>query len=294
MRPLQKNHFLALVALATSAATAHANTLTNGTLTIGLATSTTYTTANADRVDAIQWVGSSTVFTNYVANGGPLHCNDPQEFFGQAYGDSGLEPYAVITGTQSKWKAKNALAGKTTVTSTTSCEFTLDALATTAYALSNKPGLRNTLKITRTFKFKTPDAAGNLRAYVPRLPITPYTTVYAPDQNGIVQTYNAGGCAGACMLTDWNGTWFADDDGAGNGMVVLRSPTKNKPAFVYIDNDSFSASNNTGVTLAKPQSGWTGTYTETEYLCFYDATSWPASARNGGKLPTGCTSVSIK
>jgi hypothetical protein len=293
MPSLRNAAFVATITLASAPfpALCQGHSLSNAALAIGFATSSTYTSTDADRVDSITWQGSHGAVSNFVANGGPQHCNDPQEYFGQAYGDGGsARPYAVVGGTVSKWTGTGSLAGATQVTSLTSCDVTLDAFTHTSYRLSTKTGLVKTLKITRTFNFKTPLNSDGLRAYVPRLPLSLYPVVLAPDANGVVQTYNAGGCG----LTNWNGTWFADDDGNGNGIVMLRSPTKNRPALVVIDNDSFSGSNNTSVALQPPQGGWTGTYTEVEYMCFYDATTWPAAQRNLGKLPKGCTGVSIK
>jgi hypothetical protein len=40
--------------------------------------------------------------------------------------------------------------------------------------------------------------------------------------------------------------------------------------------------------LLQPVGGWKARVAETEYLCFYDASSWPAAARAAGKMPKGC------
>ena len=259
-----------------------------------------FTTADADRVDFISWINSDgATVSNYVAVGGPLHCGDPQEFFGEAYGDSSDSgvplPLAVIGGVTSVWSSKIAtvlLKGTATVQSLASCDTTLDAKTTTHYQVFTSAALISSLKIARTFKFSKHPADGNLRAYVPRLPLSIYPVVLAPNAAGVVQTYQAGNCPVNCSVTDWNGKWMADDDGNGNGMAIFRDPATDPPAQLTIDWDGFSSSNNSAVTLVEPAGGWGGkTVTETEYLCFYDAKSWTAKKRKAGLPPVGCGKV---
>jgi hypothetical protein len=288
--------FLA-VAHASAAAAANGHSLHNTRLTILFGSDANgFSASDADRVDAITWVNSAgTPVTNLVTSGGPLHCGDPQEFFGEAYGDSGDTgvplPLAVIGGVTSKWTGKKPAKGATAIKSLTSCDATLDATTTTHYAVSSSATLINTLKITRAFKFSANPSSGNMRAYVPRLPLSAYPNVLAPNAAGAVQTYQANSCPLNCTVTDWNGKWFADDDGSGNGMVVFRSAANDPPANLTVDWDGYSTSNNTAVTVTMPTGGWSGTVTETEYLCFYDAKSWPAANRAKGVPPIGCTGV---
>ena len=272
-----------------------AHVLQNGRIRVELATvAGGLTAANSDRVDAISWIGSSGTSTgNLASNGGPLHCNDPLEFFGQAYGDSSAAtPYFVITGTQSSWtKGANArLAGKSTVKSLTSCDYTLDGLTTTQYTLSKKPAAINQLRLARVFAFAATETSGTLRAYVPRLPLSRYPVVLLPDSSGAVQSYNATNCRSGCEVSDWNRAWVALDDGHGDGLVILRNAKRGAAAVVVIDNDDDSASDNTSVGLVQPSAGWSGSIAETEALCFYDATSWPAASQAAGHVPQGCTS----
>ncbi len=280
-------------ALAATPAFADGHTLSNARLSITFGSSANgYTTDDSDRVDAISWVNSAgTTVTNWVTSGGPLHCDgDPQEFFGEAYGDNGDEgvplPHAVTPGVISKWKGKKATSGKTAIKSLQTCDDTLDARTNTHYSLSKKAA--SAMQITRTFDFSKKTSTGNMRAYVPRLPLGTYAIVYAPNAAGVVQTYNVVNCPLNCTVTDWNGTWMADDDGTGNGMVMFRNPAANPPAQLTIDYDGYSNSNNSAITLTMPADGWVGTVSETEVMCFYDATSWPADQRNAGKLPKGC------
>jgi hypothetical protein len=272
-------------------------TLQNARLTIVFgSTANAYTTQDKDRVDAVSWVNSAAAtVSNYVTSGGPQHCGDPQEFFGEAYGDNGdtgvPRPHAVIGGITAKWSNGSATAGTASVKSLTSCDETLDMKSVTKYALSTQPDKINSLSIVRTFKSPQKVTSGNIRAYVPRLPLGVYPFVLAPNAAGVMQTYNANSCPLNCTETDWNGKWFADDDGSGNGMAVFRDPKTNPPAQLTVDYDGYSSSNNTAITLIMPKKGWKGAVTETEYLCFYDATSWTAKQRAKGKPPSGCNNL---
>ncbi len=58
--------------------------------------------------------------------------------------------------------------------------------------------------------------------------------------------------------------------------------------FIVLDNDDYSSSNVSSVVLTQPAGGWKAPVEEIEYLCFYDATSWPIHKQKTGKLPVGC------
>ena len=254
---------------------------------------TGFSTADNDRVDNIAWITSTGASTgNLASNGGPLHCNDPLEFFGQSYGDGGdSHPFLVVSSVTSRWKspAGSTLTGKTKVNTGVVCDFAPDGGTSTTYTLEKSAGRINQMTVQRSFSFKTVSNTSDLRAYVPRLPIGAYGAVSWPNAAGVVQTGNAGSCSGGCIVTDWNGTWFAEQTSAGQGLVVIRNPKSGPPALLVFDNDSFSNSNNSAVALRLPTGGWLGTYRETENLCFFDATTWPASRQAKGLLPTGCT-----
>jgi hypothetical protein len=288
----------AILALATAllpaAALADGHTLQNSRLTLLFGSSTTgYTTKDADRVDAITWIDSAgTAVANYITQANPA-CSDPTEFFGQAYGNGGSSrPYAVIGGVIGKWSGKGASSGKTSIKNPTACSSQLDALTTTSYTLSNKAALADTLEIARTLKFTGAAATGDMRAYVVRTPLQNYPSTIYLDKSGALQTASAGNCGGNCVITDWNGKWMAQDSGTGTGIAIFRKPNAKYPAEITVDSDGASSSNASAITLIQPAKGWAGLkVTETEYLCFYDATSWTASAQKAGKPPVGCTGV---
>jgi len=247
-----------------------------------------------DRVAEIGWKNSDGGgVTDYVVAGGSVNCDDPQEFFGQSYGDAdGTSLLMVVQGTKGKWTQADNTHGTSKTSGKDACA-TLSGKTATNYTLSNAKATENTVKIERIFNFS--DAAqslnNNLRAYAPRLPNSKYQTVYYADAGGAVQSFNIFSCptAASCTITNWDGKWFADDDGQGNGMMVIRDKSSKAPAQIEGDFDSFSSSNVTSIILVKPAGGWTGKVKETEYLCFYDAKSWPTASRNAGKLPKGCS-----
>jgi hypothetical protein len=271
---------------------AAAHVLDNGRVHVAFADPASgFTTKDADRVDGFSWIDSNGVNTgNLVANGGPLHCNDPQEYFGQAYGEAGsAHPFLVFGGDTASWNSSSALSGKTKVNTAKVCDFVPDGGTHTSYTLSTQAGRINEMTVVRTFTFAAVNSDGNIRAYVPRLPSSGYSTVYWRNAAGVEQTGNVGGCAGGCEISDWDGVWFAEQNAAGQGLLVIRNPAKGLPAVILFDNDSFSASNNSAVALKMPAGGWTGTVSEKETLCLYDAKSWLAAARAAGRLPKGCT-----
>jgi hypothetical protein len=251
-----------------------------------------YTTSDADRVDGITWIDSAgKPVANFIAQANP-ECNDPLEYFGEAYGNGDASrPYAVIHGVASNWSGASATAGTTKITSLTACSLSLDAKTTTEYSLSASPGLVNALKVTRIFTFVAKANGGNLRAYLARVPLATYPMIVYPDSANVVHSVSTTGCGFNCEVTNWNGKWMAEDTGSGQGIAIFRKTADAAPAEITIDYDSDSASNASAITLIQPAAGWAGKVTETEYLCFYDATSWPVAKRAAGTPPIGCTGV---
>ena len=232
---------------------------------------TRFSTADNNRVDSIAWItGAGASTGNLASNGGPLHCNNPLEFFGQSYGDGGnSHPFLVVSSVTSRWKspAGNTLTGKTKVNTGVVCDFRPRRAEPAPPTRSkNRTAVENQMTVQRSFSFKTVSNTSDLRAYVPRLPIGAYGAVSWPNAASVVQTGNAGSCSGGCIVTDWNGTWFAEQTSAGQGLVVIRNPKSGPPALLVFDNNSFSNSNNSAVALRLPAGGWLGTYRETENI----------------------------
>src|SRR5262249_34404220 len=107
-------------AVLVSAARALGNDLTNGRITAELATGGSKT---MDRMDSITWINSDGVLSgNYVANGGPPDCGDPQEFFGEAYSDSdSFVLLMVVAGASAEWNQGNETSGTSKTTGKDTC-----------------------------------------------------------------------------------------------------------------------------------------------------------------------------
>jgi DNA-binding winged helix-turn-helix (wHTH) protein len=268
--------------------------LQNGRLTFLFGSSSTgYTTANADRVDAISWIDSSgRAISNYIVQA-DRHCNDAIEFFGEAYGNGrDARPYALIHGETSTWSGHTETAGNTVATSNLGCSLSLDASTTSGYELFSSPGLINAMKVGRTLKFAASAAAGDMRAYVMRVPAASYPYVVYPDSTNTLHAVHVVLCSDNCVFTNWNGKWMADDTGTGQGIAIFRQPNAAFQTEITVDYDDDSASNASAITFIRPATGWSRkVIAETEYLCFYDATSWTPSERAVGLPPAGCTDV---
>ncbi len=181
------------------------------------------------------------------------------EFFGQAYGDEGdAHPFLVFSGNTTPWHGVfgNAQAGKRSVNVSAVCTFTADGGTATTYTLSTKAAAINQMTVQRTFAFSKVSDTSDLRVYAPRLPLSQYAAVLWPNAAGAIQTGDAGNCGSNCIVTDWNGTWFAEQTSAGQGLMIIRNPSKGKPALLVFDNDSDLASNNSAVALKLPNGGW--------------------------------------
>lgn len=282
--------------------------LTGGTLTLDFADPAIGGNATTlDRLDTLTWSGGSGAIAgqNLVSNSGPGGCNgDPAEFFGQSYGEpEGTYPLIVWAGSTATLSNQTT----TSMTSTTSGVVTCscgnstpgNTPTTTTYNVfpAGDPDA-NEVRISRTLEFSTatPVYSGThgVRGYVARLPIGTYSTVLYPNAAGTaINTASAAACPGDCEESDWNGQWFADDNGSGTGMVVFRDSSSTSPALLAINYDASSQSNLTSIVLIQPGAGWTAPVTETEWLCFYDPTTWTAAQRLAGTLPTGCAQQAI-
>jgi hypothetical protein len=277
-----------------SPATDGPHTLTGSKLTLVFADpGSGFTATTGDRLDSLTWIDSTGTPINIVPKkgGGPI-CGDPIEFFGQSYGEpEGTSPSLVVSGSTSTWTFPNATTGKAKTTGS-NCLGALDAKVVTKYTVYTTPDRENEVRIVRKFKFNesTPVFNGHgFRPYVPRLDRNGYNTVLWPNAaNTALNSSFSSNCPGDCEVTDWNQRWFADDNGSGSGMLVIRSPKSTDPALLTINWDSFSFSNLSSVVLIQPEGGWKSTVKEIEYLCFYDPTTWPVADRAALILPKSC------
>jgi hypothetical protein len=230
---------------------------------------------------------------NYAATepaGGPSACRDPDEFFGQAegYPDVTKPPLMVGGGTHASYVSatQGTIADAKTFTGLVTCPAVHeDGLTRTIYTLSTEYAA--SVKIQRTFRFHTGlgiVSNTGLRAYIPRF-LGIYHYVLVPNNEGKVVKYDASSCTlSPCAIIDWNGTWFAEDDGDNEGPIVIRDPSATTPAFIGMQSGGLSNANFTSIVLAQPSTGWSGIVTETEYVCFYNYLTW----NQGITLPPNC------
>jgi hypothetical protein len=250
---------------------------------------------NVEQLHALTWAGLPS--TPLVAEGGPSGCGDAVEAWGQSYADPAPFGVMVAAGSRGIWQD----AGEGTVqidsqVTATGCDgYEGNLPVRTTYGFFDAgSGQGDEIAVTRTLGFgptPTDFTQKHLRPYVPRLPAATFTQVLSPDA-GTLKTTDASFCGSVCTITAWDGTWFAQHDptDGGRGLLVLRDPATvaANPARLLVDNDGSSASNDSSADLLPPLGGWSAPVTETEYLCFYDATTWPAAQRAALKPPTWC------
>jgi hypothetical protein len=272
------------------------HTVTTSKFGIQFGNSTTNPPSDPERIDSLTWKNSSgTVSGNLAVRGGSLCNGDAQEFWGQSYASTeGQTPDLVVAGSAGTWKSP--AAGQVVIKTDTATSCGTHIPVTTAYTFFAPGPHANEIKIVRKLPFATHPFANpgdeGLRIYVPRLSAGTYSQLLYPDSS---QKLVVSGLCDNCAplgASAWGGRWFADNNPADNsGLLVLRAATDRPGAELEVDVDGLSGSNNTSIDLPQPAGGWTASITETEYLCFYDATSWPLSHRQPGKavtLPAGC------
>lgn len=293
---------LVLVALAAFAANASAEIK----LEEGEASSTAQTphlewefggeSGNVEWVKSVKWRSSAvgSFGSNLAASGGGA-CGDPTEFWGESYpNQDGTGPAPVVAGQRGNWQA--ASNRTVLIESSSPCAGSNPEIPVrTRYTFFDEGPAANTVRMERQISFapgQEPNSVvQGMRFYVPRLPAGTYNQEIYPNAAGTA--LNTVGDGGPEAHKDWNETWMAVNSSTTNaGMVVIHEPDGAHPASVTSDNDSASGSNNSGVTLDRPEGGWLEPATETEYFCFYDETTWPTANRLS-ELPAGCEARAV-
>jgi hypothetical protein len=257
-------------------------------------------TNDPNRVDSITWEDYYNYnFAATEPSGGASHCHDPDEFFGQALGypDTTQAPMMVAAGERGTWTSvasKNGLATEAEIyTDISTCAgVVLNGTTRTNYLLRNPlengDNTSDAIKVERIFRFKPGlgvVANSGLRAYVPRV-VSALHYVLVPNMAGQLVRYDANNCtATPCTVTDWDGTWIADDNGSNQGIVIIRATPSTLPAFVGIQSGGLSNANFSSIVLPQPAGGWSGFVTETEYICAYNGDVWIPTP---GTLPRLC------
>jgi hypothetical protein len=253
----------------------------------------TFDPNDPEYVSGVSWIDSTGATTgNWSAAGGPLHCTDPQESFGQAYGaPENTTPYPVVAG---HLATLSAVCNGVTITSAAAdCTDAGQLPVTTSYTFYGG-AKQNEVEITRSFAFPSGevDTGVGVRPFVPRVSLSVFDTTIFPNRDGTgVSKVPVGNCPGDCFTPVgpiWNGQWFADVAASGYAIIVLRDVVSLGPVDLTINYDSYSSSNLSSFVVLQPDGGWTGPVNETEYMCFEDLTTWPQSQRDAAVLPAGC------
>ena len=270
------------------------HTVTTTKFAIQFGNKTTNPPNDPERIDSLTWKNSHGVVSGNLATRGGSSCGDSSEYWGESYASTeGQAPGLVVGGSAGTFTSP--AAGQVTIKTNTSTTCGTHIPVTTTYAFFGPGPHANEIKIVRKIPFGThpfvnPSQEG-LRVYVPRMPIGTYGQVLYPDSSHrLVASPVCDNCT-PLGSSAWGGRWFADNGAANSGLLVLRASTDQPGAELEIDEDLASGSNNTAIDLPQPAGGWKASITETEYLCFYDTTTWPLSHRQVGKavtLPAGC------
>lgn len=246
--------------------------------------SVSWNATDPEQIDSLVWRGTSMTNTGTVA-GLPPGCHFA-EYFGNSWTINHY-PFMLVGDSSGSWDRSGRSVRVASVS--TGCEGSTGIDVNTTYRFFESGPAANSFNIERTFAFGSGAAPFAIRPYIPRLfPRDTYNQVLHPDSTGaglVVDSISP--CEFGCEMTDWNGTWFADNDPqTGRGVMLMR--TSSSPATLWIDMDFASFTASSSAALMPPSGGFTGTVVESETLCFYDSTTWPPAARAAMQLPAGC------
>jgi hypothetical protein len=254
---------------------------------------------NVERMEGLEWRNSEGTLSGNLAASGGGSCGDPSEFWGESYGNAdGFGPGPVVGGSRGTWVPRGHRTVEISASAPTNCSGDEPPVPVrTRYTFFDTGSAANKIRIERRWSFaanqKVTNPAQGMRAYVPRLPVGTYNEEIHPDSSGEELAATEGVC-NVCVTTNWDQTWVAVNASSTDaGMVILRDPSDAASSRIVVDYDSASGSNNTGVSLDKPEAGWVAPVTEVEYLCFYDADSWDPESRSATSLPPGCSPAAV-
>jgi len=261
-------------------------TRTASTSTLSIAWDST----NPEEIVSLSWNGSpnlTNAWTNgYCSTGGDL------EFFGNAWGTGEGADFVSFVGwgTTGSWAAQGRNGVRIASSADVSTCFGNQGVPVqTRYHLWDHGAPVNRIQVQRRFGFGSTAFDQDFRPYIPRLyPRSGYNQVLHPDAAGssllTVDVVPDGPYENGAEVTDWDGSWFAvHNPTTGQGMIVRHAPST-YTASLWIDSDAGSETSSTSVLLKQPAGGFTGNVVDTQFMCFYDASTWTPSLT----LPPGC------
>jgi hypothetical protein len=238
-----------------------------------------------EEITSLSWNGSPNLTNSWT------HPFCPQggdsEFFGNSWDTFEDVNFRALVGWGSggTWGGRSP-NGVAIDSSASGCFGTSGVPVQTSYQFFNGGAVVNRILVHRKISFGTTPFPYDLRAYIPRLyPRDQYSLVVHPNAAGTALLTEVGNdCEFGCEITNWNGTWFAVHDPiSGRGMIVRHALSSN-PVALWVDMDGGSQTTASSVALLQPAGGFTGTVSETEFLCFYNSSIWTPSLA----LPNGC------
>jgi hypothetical protein len=240
-----------------------------------------------EQIDVLQWKGGWSVGLSFSGA-----CNFLwPEYFGNALVPPDPMRSLVGSGTTGSWTPGADGLSATIKSIATGCDYSLNVPVATKYRLfSNDQCAENHILVGRVFGFGTTPFTYDFRPYVPRLyPRDQFWQVLHPDStHSVLAVENANDCESGCQISNWDGTWFATHDpNKFRGVIVYRRASS-FAVNLWVDLDGSSWSNSSSVLLLQPAGGFTGSVTEVEGLCFYDATNWSQQQQEHLQLPVGC------
>ena len=242
---------------------------------------------NPEEIVDIRWNGSPNLTETAVIGG----CPDDLEYFGNSWvtQDAGTPAFVfrslVGWGTTGEWENRGSKKIKIQSNSA-GCPGSVDIPVKTDYKFFERGPKINSIRVRRSFSFGSTPFPLNFRPYIPRIfPSDAFTEVLHPDASGAsLLTETIGPCHFGCVVTDWDGRWFAiHNPVSGEGLIMNRKSSRFAVAL-WIDQDGASFANTTSVLLIQPTGGFTGKVVERMTLCFYDDVIWTPSVA----LPPGC------
>jgi hypothetical protein len=287
---MSKRNYLITLIIVTAAlitfATAYAAVIDSTERTVTTETlSVDWHDTNPEEIVDIRWMSSPNL-TNISATS----CGD-LEYFGNSWVNQDEQTPSFVFksivgwGTTGTWQ--NPGDSKILLNSISEgCYGSAEVPVKTKYHLFNQGPAANKINVHRSFEFGSTPFPYNFRPYIPRLfPRDEFTTVFYPDASGTNLIADlSDNCEFGCMITDWDGSWFAiHDPSTGRGLIVKREPSTTSAAL-WVDQDAGSFTNSSSVLLLQPSGGFTGKVIEVEFLCFYDNSTWTPSI----DLPPGC------
>lgn len=244
---------------------------------------------NPEEVVSLRWKNSPNLTSTWQHPA----CPGDLEYFGNSWASENEGQPDMFFNSLVGWSTAGTWqhhgTGLTIPSISTGCPASAEIPIQTDYTLFESAAKANMIGVQRSFDFGAGFYDHAFRPFIPRLfPLNGYTQVFHPDASGtILVSEPMDDCGFGCIITDWNGEWFAIHNPlSGLGMIVKRQPSP-LAAALWVDNDSGSWTNATAVLLLPPPGGFTGLLSETEFLYFYDSSTWtPALALPADMAPS--------